>query len=558
MSTIKTLWEHAWRSHDRIKEMVAFMTFQSDGSGGGRPPSDDSKQMKKASGKMTGPYKRQPSSDGRDFNTKQKVGLILGPLLFFIILFFFQPAELSAEARGILAATVWIATWWITEAIPIPATSLLPIIIFPLVTNLEVGEVTPNYGDGIVFLFLGGFIIALALERWNLHRRIALFIINGVGTSTKRLMLGFMLATGFLSMWISNTATAMMMVPIGTAIIFQFSELLKDSDIENVKEEEAKFSKGLMIAIAFSASIGGLGTIIGTPPNTILAGQLSEIFDFDLSFAQWMMFGVPLAAVLITIAWIYLVTYAFPMKLKEIPGSRRVIQDERTELGKMSPDEKIVMTVFTLTAVAWILRSFVLQPYVHENIDDTMIAITGALVLFLIPSVRYQGVKLMNWDTARNVPWGILILFGGGLAIAGAFGDTGLDAWIGEQLTVMVGVQFLIIVLAVTALVLFLTEITSNTASATMLMPIMAALASAIDVHPFATMIPAAVAASCAFMLPVATPPNAVVFGSGYLRMGDMIKAGFWMNLIAIVVIVTFVMLLLPVVFGIDLTSFPG
>ncbi len=553
MTIFKNFWEIAWQSHDRIKSMLAFMAFQP----GGGPPGDDSGRMEKASGKMTGTY-RQPSPDGRDYTTKQVVGLFLGPLLFFSVLLFFQPEGLNPEARGVLAATLWIATWWITEAIPIPVTSLLPIILFPLVTQLETGEVTPNYGDGIVFLFLGGFIIALALERWNLHRRIALFIINMVGTSTKRLMLGFMIATGFLSMWISNTATAMMMVPIGTAIIFQFSELLQDSDVEDIEGQKKQFSKGLMIAIAFSASIGGLGTIIGTPPNTILAGQLGEIFDYDLSFAQWMMFGVPLAVVLIIIAWFYLVTFAFPMKMKEIPGSKRIISDERSALGKMSPEEKLVMTVFSMTAIAWILRSFVLQEYVHPRIDDTMIAITGAAILFLIPSVRYQGTKLMNWDTARNVPWGILILFGGGLAIAGAFGDTGLDVWIGEQLTVLVGVQFLIIVLAVTFLVVFLTEITSNTASATMLMPIMAALSSAIDVHPFAMMVPAAIAASCAFMLPVATPPNAVVFGSGYLRMGDMIKAGFWMNLIAITAIVTFVMLLLPVVFGIDLTSFPG
>ncbi|MCE7792326.1 SLC13 family permease [Salipaludibacillus sp. CUR1] len=553
MSTMKRLWNKSWESHYRIKDLLRFVS----GRSGGEPPPEYKGRMEKASGKMTGTY-REPSPDGRDFTPKQIVGLFLGPLLFFIILFFFQPEGLPLEARGVLAATTWIATWWITEAIPIPVTSLLPIILFPLVTNLGVGEVTPNYGDNIVFLFLGGFIIALALERWNLHKRIALTIINAVGTSTKRLMLGFMLATAFLSMWISNTATAMMMVPIGTAIIYQFSHLIDDRKVKNAKQQEDQFAKGLMIAIAFSASIGGLGTIIGTPPNTILAGQLREIFDVDLSFANWMLFGVPLAAVLLIIAWLYLITFAFPMKMKEIPGGREVVQNERKALGPMSPDEKVVLTVFTLTALAWISRSFVLQEYVHPNIDDTLIAITGALVLFLIPSFKYQGVKLMNWHTAKDVPWGILILFGGGLAIAGAFGDSGLDVWIGEQLTVLVGVQFIVIVIAVSIFVVFLTEITSNTASATMLMPIMASLAYAIDVHPFAMMVPAAVAASCAFMLPVATPPNAVVFGSGYLKMGDMIKAGFWMNIIAVAGLVIFVTLLLPIVFGIDLTTFPG
>ncbi|WP_425483585.1 SLC13 family permease [Alkalicoccus luteus] len=552
LTQVKHLWEKAWYSHDRIKELLLFQAR----IGGDGPKSDEPGRMAKASGKMTGTY-REPSPDGRDFSPKQKVGLILGPLLFFIIYFLFQPEGLAPEARGVLAATVWIATWWITEAIPIPVTSLLPIILFPLVTDIGVGDVTPNYGDDIVFLFLGGFIIALALERWNLHKRIALSIIYGVGTSTSRILLGFMAATGFLSMWISNTATAMMMVPIGTAIIYQLSSLVDDDSVKNAEQQRDKFAKSLMIAIAFSASIGGLGTIIGTPPNTILAGQLREIFDFDLSFALWMMFGVPLAVVLIVIAWIYLIKFAFPMDMKQIPGGREVIQKEKQALGPMTGDEKLVALVFSLTALAWILRVYVLQEYVSESINDTMIAITGAALLFLIPSVRYQGVKLMNWETAKNVPWGILILFGGGLAIAGAFGDSGLDVWIGEQLSVLVGVQFFIIILSVTLLVTFLTEITSNTASATMLMPIMASLAYAIDVHPLAMMVPAAVAASCAFMLPVATPPNAVVFGSGYLKMIDMIKAGFWMNLISVLMITLFIVLLLPVVFGIDLTSFP-
>lgn len=553
MVYVKQLWERAWSSHDRAKELLLFKSR----IGGDGPKSDDSGRMAKASGKMTGTY-REPSPDGRDYTTKQKVGLILGPALFFVIYFFFQAEGLSPEARGVMAGTAWIATWWVTEAIPIPVTSLLPIILFPLVTDIGVGDVTPNYGDGIVFLFLGGFIIALALERWNLHKRIALNIIYFVGTSTKLIMLGFMLATGFLSMWISNTATAMMMVPIGTAIIYQLASLVNEENVKDAEEQRNMFAKSLMIAIAFSASIGGLGTIIGTPPNTILAGQLREIFDIDLAFAQWMMFGVPLAALLILIAWVYLIKFAFPLTMKEIPGGREVIFNERKALGRMTGDEKLVSIVFGLTATAWILRVYVLQEYVNPNIDDTMIAITGAVLLFLIPSTQYQGVKLMNWETAKNVPWGILILFGGGLAIAGAFGDSGLDVWVGEQLSVLVGVQLIFIVLAVTFLVTFLTEITSNTASATMLMPIMASLAFAIDVHPLAMMVPAAVAASCAFMLPVATPPNAVVFGSGYLKMIDMIKAGFWMNLISILIITLFVFFLLPVVFGIDLTSFPS
>ncbi|UTR14971.1 SLC13 family permease [Salipaludibacillus sp. LMS25] len=553
MRIINGVLSKAWESHDRIIDMIRFMGGRSDGE----IPTDYKGRMEKVSGKMTGTY-RQPSPDKRDFSKKQLIGLIVGPLLFLLVFLFFQPEGLSFEARGVLGGTVWIATWWITEAIPIPVTSLLPIILFPLVTTLQVGDVTPHYGNDIVFLFLGGFIIALALERWNLHKRIALTIIHLVGTSTKRLMLGFMIATAFLSMWISNTATAMMMVPIGTAIIYQVTHLIDDRFVDNPKKEANQFAKGLMIAIAFSASIGGLGTIIGTPPNTILAGQLREIFDVDLSFGYWMLFGVPLATFLLILAWFYLITFAFPMKMKNIPNGREIVENERKALGDMSSDEKVVMSIFSLTAIAWMTRSFLLQEYVHPNINDTLIAITGASLLFLIPSFKYEGVKLMNWHTAKNVPWGILILFGGGLAIAGAFGETGLDLWIGEQLSVLIGVKFIFIILAVTFFVMFLTEITSNTASATMLMPIMASLAYAIDVHPLAMMVPAALAASCAFMLPVATPPNAVVFGSGYLKMADMVKAGFWMNVLAIIGVVTFVILLLPLVFGIDLTSFPN
>ncbi|AXF58042.1 anion transporter [Salicibibacter kimchii] len=529
--------------------MCSFMM----GSPGGNA-TDKRGRMEKVSGKMTG---GQPPKRGGEISKKRAIGLILGPVLFFIILFLFQTEGLSPEARGVLAGTVWIATWWITEALPIPVTALLPIILFPMVTSLEVGEVTPNYGDDIVFLFLGGFVIALALERWNLHKRIALTIISLIGTSTNRIVLGFMIATGFLSMWISNTATAMMMVPIGTAIIFQVGRSLHEENIENAEVQENQFAKGLMIAIAMSASIGGLGTIIGTPPNTILAGSLNEIFDIDLSFAGWMTFGVPLAVILLSFAWIYLVKIAFPMKMKHIPGGKELIHEQRTGLGKMSPEEKMVLTIFTLTALAWITRSFLLEDII-PGIDDTMIAIIAAVVLFVLPSKTYKGDKLMTWHAAKDVPWGILILFGGGLAIAGAFQDSGLDVWIGEQLTILQGIEFVFILLGVTLLVVFLTEITSNTASATMLMPIMASLAVAMDVHPFALMVPAAVAASCAFMLPVATPPNAVVFGSGYLRMGDMVKAGLWMNLIAIIVTVVLVMFLLPAVWDIDLTVFPN
>ncbi|MFD2638135.1 SLC13 family permease [Piscibacillus salipiscarius] len=490
------------------------------------------------------------------YNRRQIVGLILGPLLFIVTLQFLSFPGMSAEAQAILASTLWIATWWVTEAIPIAATALLPIILFPLTGGLELGDTTSAYGDDIIFLFMGGFLIALGMERWNLHKRIALTIIKMVGTGLNRLILGFMIATAFLSMWISNTATAMMMVPIGSAIIYKMRESAETNASEVSQAESDKFSKALMLAIAYSASIGGLGTLIGTPPNALFAGVVDNLFNVTVSFATWMMFGVPIVIILLTIAWFYLVKVAFRLDIDEFPGGKSVIDDEMKEIGSMSTEEKFVLTVFSLTALAWISRSFILQDLL-PGIDDAVIAITGALILFLIPSKNKKGEFIMDWDTAKGLPWGILLLFGGGLAIAAGFSDTGLAEWIGEQMTGLQGLNFVLIVAIITAIVILLTEISSNTATATMLLPIMASLASAIQVHPYSLMIAGALAASCAFMLPVATPPNAVVFGSGYLRIEDMAKAGLWLNVVAVIIITAAIYLLLPLTFGLDLFNYP-
>ena len=472
-------------------------------------------------------------------------------------LLFFEPEGLSGSAVAILASTLWIATWWITEAVPIPATSLLPLILFPLTGGLSGDATASSYGDNTIFLFMGGFLIALAMQKWNLHKRIALFIISLVGTSTEMIVLGFMLATGLLSMWISNTATSMMMVPIGLAVIYQASEQLKKEGEGQVDHSSFNFGKVVMLGIAYSASIGGLATLIGTPPNTIFAAVVSETYDLEISFARWMMFGVPLALLFLGIAWIYLVKVAFPMKIKQLPGGKEVINNERRTLGDMSIEEKIVLSVFSITALAWILRSFVLVPYVNENINDTVIAMSAAIILFLIPSFSKKGDFILDWNTAKGLPWGILLLFGAGLAIAAGFQETGLAEWIGKQLTILEGVSLFLILACVIAMVIFLTEITSNTATATMMFPIMASLASALSVHPYSLMIGAGVAASCAFMLPVATPPNAVVFGSGYLRIPDMAKAGFLLNVFAIVLVTLAIYFYLPFAWDIDLTTFP-
>lgn len=546
---MNTAWNWLWDKHDEIKDMFSFFVR----------PKKSSKKTSLVRGSKSDLYKSNKdrnNGDKRSYKFAQKLGLILGPLLFVLILLLFTPEGLNPEARAVLASTSWIAVWWMTEAVPIPATSLLPIVLFPLTNSLELSETTSAYGSGTIFLFMGGFMIALAMEKWNLHRRIALTIISVVGTNTNMIILGFMVSTGFLSMWISNTATAMMMVPIGLAIIYQVAEALKDRPEIDTSEENFKFGKALMLGIAYSASLGGISTLIGTPPNTLLAGAIDTTYGINLSFARWMLFGVPIAWTFILIAWVYLVKFAYPSEFKELPGGKEVIANEKSQLGKASYEEKFVFTVFVFAALAWISRSFLLEK-INPNIDDTIIAILAALVLFIIPSKNKPGDRLLDWNTALKLPWGILLLFGGGLAIAEGFVESGLSAWMGEQLIGLQGVHMLMVLIIVSSLVIFLTEVTSNTATASMMFPIMAALAVALDIHPYAVMIVAAVSASCAFMLPVATPPNAVVFGSGYLRIPDMAKSGFLLNVLGVFLVSVAVYYLLPLVWGIDLMNFP-
>lgn len=542
-SAVSSMWDWLWDKHDQAKNLLTFFVKPEGGH-------IDKKSTKDGTPKQPG------NNEPRSYKPTQLIGLILGPLLFALTLLFFSPEGLSDSGRAILASTLWIPVWWITEAIPIPATSLLPIILFPLTGGLEIGPTTASYGDDTIFLFMGGFMIALAMEKWDLHKRIALNIITFIGTSTQRIVLGFMVATGFLSMWISNTATAMMMVPIGLAIIYQVSESLKDDPSVDTSPENFSFGKVLMLGIAYSASLGGIGTLIGTPPNTLLAGAVSKLYDVQISFAQWMLFGVPIAWIFIFIAWFYLVKIAYPMKVKQLPGGRKVIQDQKKALGATSFEEKAVLVIFVLAALSWISRSFILAQW-NDAINDAVIAMTASIILFIIPSVNKKGDHLLDWNTAVKLPWGILLLFGGGLAIAAGFVETGLAKWIGEQLTVLSGIGLYVILVAVVTLVIFLTEITSNTATSSMMYPIMASLALALGVHPYALMVSAGVAASCAFMLPVATPPNAVVFGSGYLRIPDMAKAGFWLNIIGVIIVPIAVFFLLPIVWGIDLTAIP-
>lgn len=499
---------------------------------------------------MNKPAEQSISVPSRSIN--KLIGLILGPLCFVLILVFVDLDGLNAQGHAVLASTAWIAIWWISEAIPIAVTSLLPIVLFPLTGALGLSETTASFGHKYIFLYIGGFMLAIAIERWGLHRRIALSIIKLIGTSMKLIVLGFMIATAFLSMWISNTATSVMMIPIGLAIISQ----LKDNPDTEADENEL-FGKMLMLAIAYSASIGGLSTLIGTPPNLVLAGILSELYDVEISFSKWMMFGLPVSIILLAICWWYLTSRSFKLKVKSFPGGRPEIERQLASLGPISSEERRVLLVFTLTAVAWISRSFLLQPLI-PGIDDTIIAICAGVALFLIPASAKKRRMLITWDEAVKLPWGILLLFGGGLALAEGFQSSGLAVFIGEQMAGLKGIALLALLLILVAAVNFLTEITSNLATTAMMLPILAPLALSIGVHPYLLMVGTTVAASCAFMLPVATPPNAVVFGSGYLKIYDMVRVGIWMNLISILLLTAIVYWILPLLWGFDPFVFPA
>ena len=481
---------------------------------------------------------------------KKKIGLILGPLAFVIFLIFGQFEGLSNSGQSVLASTLWIAIWWVTEAIPIAATALLPIILFPLSEGMELPTTTESYGHKYVFLYLGGFLIAIGIEKWNLHKRIAINIISFIGTDVRKVILGFMIATSFLSMWISNTATSVMMLPIGVAIIKQ----LKDNP-GSLENENTIFGKALMLAIAYSASIGGIATLIGTPPNLVMAGVISEIYKYEITFFKWFIFGFPISIILLFFCWYYITRVAYVFHQREFPGGSSEINRLKNDLGPISYEEKIIAIIFALAGFCWITRSFFLQS-ILPVIDDTIIAISFGLILFVIPS-KAKTNALLNWKDTIQLPWGVIILFGGGMAIAKAFEISGLAVWLGELMTTLNALPFFILIIFLIAAVNFLTEITSNLATTAMILPVLASLAFEIGVHPFGIMIGTAVAASCAFMLPVATPPNAIVFGSGYLKIPDMVYRGIVLNIFSIILIAVMVYFILPLLWDINLNNFP-
>ena len=462
---------------------------------------------------------------------RQRIGLLLGPLLSILILLLPAPETMAPAAQHLAAIALLMATWWISEALPIAATALLPIVLFPLLDVMPLGQATSAYANPMVYLFLGGFLIAMAMQRWSLHRRIALHTIRLVGTSPRRIIFGFMLATAFLSMWISNTATAMMMLPIALAVI-----------AHRESGEDKGFSTALMLSIAYAASIGGVATLIGTPPNAILAGVLQEQTGIVIGFAEWMQFALPLSVAMLLMTWLYLARFVFKGNGAMGGEDRALIQQQLAQLGHISTEERRVLLVFAAVALGWLGRGFVDIDWLNR-VGDAGIAVAGALLLFLLPASAEQGGRLLDWQSAVKLPWEILILFGGGFCLAAGFVQSGLTEWLVSQFSLLQHVPLWLLLLSIVLMMIFLTEVTSNTATATIVLPLMGALASSMDLAPSLLMVPAAIAASYAFMLPVATPPNAIVFGSGCVTIPQMARAGIWMNLVATGLISVYVLM---------------
>ena len=474
----------------------------------------------------------------------RKIGLVLGLFLFFYSLFSAPPSNIGEQAWVTAGVGMLMAVWWATQVLPLPVTSLLPIILFPLLGLSSVREATVPYVHPVIFLLLGGFIIATALQRWQLHRRLALTILHLVGSQPHAIVGGFMIVSAFLSMWISNTATTIMMLPIAISL----AQVMLEGQS---KEAANKFTVCLMLGIAYAASIGGLGTLIGTPPNAMMAAFMSQTYGINIGFAQWMSFGLPVVFILVPIAWLLLTRLVFTFDLGHNATAAGVVDSELEALGPMTTPEKRTAIVFVFIALAWVTRPLLQQIPGLAALNDTIIAVAGAVSLFLIPSgeKRQKNTRLLDWSTAKGIPWGVLLLFGGGLSLAAMVSSSGLAAWLGTVLSVLTSFHVFTLMLSIVAMVVFLTELTSNTATTATLLPVFGGIATAAYLEPMLLIAPMALAASCAFMLPVATAPNAIVFGSGKVSIPQMAGAGFCLNLVVITLITPLAYLLIPLIF---------
>lgn len=474
-------------------------------------------------------------------NLKTTLPLLLGPVLFLLTLFT-EPfdAELSRHAWIMCGLTLWMAIWWISEAVPIPATALIPLAVLPLLKLDSIAAVAAPYADPLIFLFFGGFVLSIAMERWNLHKRIALLTMLLVGSKPSQQIAGMMLVTAFLSMWMSNTATAVMMLPIGLSVIAMQSQGGQQQD---------SFAKAVLLAIAYAASIGGIATLIGTPPNALLAGYLQNVHNITLSFADWMLLGVPLASVLLVLTWLWLTRFQFKLDGAVQADSRQIYRQKLAELGPMQNAEKLVLMVFLAAAFCWTLAKKITE-FTGIPMNDTVTAVCVALLLFILPVSLKSGQRVLVWEDCQKLPWGILLLFGGGLTLASQIQKSGLADFIALQVSQLGTLDMLTLILLVTTLIIFLTEVTSNTATAAAFLPLLGPVAVSMGMPVTMLVIPAAIAASCAFMMPVATPPNAIVFASGQLKIADMVKAGFALNILSIICITAACLWLVPVIFS--------
>lgn len=470
--------------------------------------------------------------------------LLLGPCVMLLTCLVEPPVGMSAAAFKTAGLAFWMASWWVSEVVPIPATALLPLVISPIVDIAAIKSVAAPYAHPLIFLFLGGFLISIAMERWGLHKRIALKTMRYAGKKPSLQILAMMLVTAFLSMWMSNTATAVMMLPIALSI----THLVKSSDPSN-----EGFGKALLLSIAYGASIGGIATLIGTPPNALMAAYLSDSYQIEIGFAEWMIVGVPLALGMLLISWIWLTKFTYKVDANVQANKRidtkAVFSSQLKDLGLMQRAEKGVLFVFVLAAICWIFRPL-LGDVTGLKISDTGIAIAAALLLFVLPANKGSDARILDWESAAKVPWGVLLLFGGGLTLASQIKSSGLADYIANMIEGASTIPLVMSILVVVALITFLTEITSNTATAAGFLPLLGPVAESVTGSPLVWVIPAAIACSCAFMMPVATPPNAIVFGSGEIKMKDMIRAGFVLNIVAIVLITLVTMTIAAQVFG--------
>ncbi|WP_435414449.1 SLC13 family permease [Polaribacter aestuariivivens] len=472
----------------------------------------------------------------------KKMGLLLGPILFFLIQFL--PITLvSDKADAVIAVAVWMVIWWITETVHIAVTALLPLLLFPLLKVMDIADVGANYGSPIIFLFFGGFVLALALEKVNLHRRIALTIVKLTGTTPEKVVLGFMLATAFMSMWISNTASTVVMLPIAISVI---RLLIKDED--GFTKGDQNFALSIMLGIAFGANAGGIATVIGTPPNSVLIGLLENQYNIQISFLTWMSFGFPFSLLMITAVYFVLVKWMFPCKDILFTASGTIIDDELKKLGKISKEEKRVLTIFAITVSLWITRTIINSIFPELKLSDTIISLIGAVSLFAIPLNFKKGNFILEWNDTQKLAWGILILFGGGLALAKGMASSGLVDLITE--TIAAGnFPILLTVSLLIVLMLFMTELMSNVALVAVLAPVVAGIAIGLNIPILNLLIPVTMASSCAFMLPMATPPNAIVFASGYVKVNQMVKAGVVLNIIAVGLLILYYQYVIPLFF---------